>query len=127
MVLDKRVNCSCISGEKRLHVWLCNNDLSVQDVVVGVVTMVHHKRKIDHEACGIAVAVGAGIGFVRWQAVVSQKLVFALAIDDDTSAGAFHFGGDINPSAYIVNRLILKGVWVNRKAERCRRPVCSRR
>ena len=66
----------------------------------------------------MALAVGAGVGIVGREHVIGQKLVVAQPINNDASAGAFQFRGEVNPTADIVNLLILKGVWVNRKTER---------
>ena len=90
VVLYQRENHGAFGGEIGNHVGRANNDLPVQDVVVGVVAAVHHKGEIDYESCRVALAVSAGIGFVGRYAVVSQKLCLALAVDDDASAGAFH-------------------------------------
>ena len=123
MVLDERINRPFVGREEGYHIWLCNNDLPIEDVIVGVVAMVHHKGEIHHKACGVPVAVGASIRLVGRQTVVGQKLIFILAIDDDATTGAFHLGSDVNPSTDEVNLLVLNGIWINREPKRCRWPV----
>ena len=92
MVLDERIHHRALGGEVGNHVKLfVDNDLSVQDVVIGVVAVVDHVWEFDHEACRVALAVSAGIGFIGWQAVVSEEFVLALAVDDDASARTLHF------------------------------------
>ena len=85
--------------------------------------MVNDKGEIHHHACGVAMAIGAGIGLVGRDAVVGQKLGVVHAVDDDASAGAFHVGSDIEPAADKVQLLILQGVRVNRDGCRQDRPV----
>ena len=75
--------------------------------------MVDDKGEVDHESCCVALIVRAGIRLVGWQAVVGEEFVLALAVDDDAPAGTLHFGGDLNPTADIVNLLILKCIRVN--------------
>ena len=118
MVLYQRINHSTIGGEIGNHVRLADDQLTVEDVVVGIVAAVDDEREVHHKTGGGAVAVGAGIGFVGWHAVVGQELGFALPIDDDASAGAFHVGGDVKPATDEVQVMILICVWVNRN--RCR-------
>jgi len=119
VVLNERIHHCALGGELGDHVKrFVDNDLSVQDVVVGIVAVVDHIRKFDHEACRVALAVGAGIGFVGGEAVVGEKFILALAVDDDASARTLHFGGDVNPAADEVNLLILKCIRVNREGER---------
>lgn len=113
MILDERVDGYALSGEVGNHIRLSHYDLSIQDVVIGVVAMVDHKREVHHEACGVTLAIGTGVGFVRGQSVVGKEFVLALPVDDDASTRAFHFGSDVNPSADEVNILILKSVRVN--------------
>jgi len=114
VVLDEWIHHRAFGGEVGNHVKLfVDNDLSVQDVVVGIVAAVDHVRKVDHKACRVTLAVGAGVGFIGWQAVVGEKFVLALAVDNDASARALHFGGDVNPAADEVNLLILKCIRVN--------------
>ena len=85
--------------------------------------MVNDKGEIHHHACGVALAIGAGIGLVGRDAVVGQKLGVVHAVDDDASAGAFHVGSDIEPATDEVQLLILQGVGVNRDGCRQDRPV----
>lgn len=123
MVLDKRVDWNALGGEVGNHVGLGDDDLSVQDIVVGVVAMVDHKGEIDHESGGVPLAIGAGVRLVGGQTVVGQKFVLTLAEDDDSPTGAFHFRGKINPSTGKVNLLILKQVRVDGERERRSGPV----
>ena len=113
MVLAEREYRGAVGGETGDHIGLADDDLSVQDVVVGVVTMVDDKGELDHEACRVALAVGAGVRLVGRQAVVGQELRVAVTVDDDASAGAFHFGGDVDPSAYEIKILILKRIGID--------------
>ena len=119
----QRINHGAVGGKIGNHVGLADDDLPVEDVVVGVVAAVHHKGEVHHKSRRVALTVGAGIGLVGRYAVVSQKLVVAHAVDDDASAGAFHIGGDVDPSAYEVQVLILHGVRVNRNRVGQERPV----
>ena len=91
MVLDEGENRSAIRGEIRNHVRLSDDDLPVQYVIVGVVATVDDEREVHHQTRGVALAVGAGIWLVGRESVVGQELRFALAVDNDASAGAFHF------------------------------------
>lgn len=91
MVLDERIHGHALGGEVGNHIGLGDDDLSVQDVVVGVIAVVDYKGEVDYEACRVSFAVGAGIGLVGWQTVVGEEFVLALAIDDDASACALHF------------------------------------
>lgn len=113
MVLAERENRGAVGGETGDHVGLADDDLSVQDVIVGVVAMVDDKGELNHEASGVALAVGAGVRLVGRQAVVGQKLRVAVTVDDDASAGAFHLGGDVDPSAHEVKVLILKRIGID--------------
>ena len=113
MILDERENRSAICWEIWHHIGLADDKLSIQDVVVSVVAMVDDKGEVDHESCRVALAVRTGIGFVGWQTVVGKKFVLALAVDDDAPAGALHLRGDVNPTADVVNLLILKRVRVD--------------
>ena len=123
VVLDERIHGYTLCGEVGNHVWLGNDDLSVQDVVVSVVASVNHKGEVDHKARRVALAIGAGVRLVGRQAVVSEKLVVVLAVNDDTSACAFHLGGEVNPTADEVNLLILNRVGINRERKRHGWPV----
>ena len=90
VVLYERVNHLLIGLENGNHVGFGDDDLPVQDIVVGIVAAVHHEGKVDYKASGVALAIGAGIRCVGWQAVISEELVLALAVDDDATACAFH-------------------------------------
>ena len=118
VVLNQRINHRAISGKIGNHVWFTDNELAVQDVVVGVVASVDNEREVHHKTGGVALTVGAGIGFVGWHSVVSQKLRVALPVNDDASAGAFHIGGDVKPAADEVQIIILICVGIYRY--RCR-------
>ena len=100
MVLDERKDGSTIGGEIRNHIGLADDELSVQDVIISVVAVVDDEGKIHHHSCSVALAVGAGVGFVGWHAVVDKKLVVVVAVHDETSACAFDGGGDILPFAH---------------------------
>ena len=81
--------------------------------------MVDNKHTVlDHKAGGVAMAVGAGIRLVGRNAVVSQELRVAKAVNDDASAGAFDIGGDVEPAADEVEFLVFYGVGVNRDGRR---------
>lgn len=123
MVLYERVNRCAVGGKTGYFVGLGNDDLSVKDVVIGIVAAVDDEREVYHKTAGGAMAVGAGIGLVGRNAVVGQKLRVALAVDDDTSAGAFHIGSDIEPPAHEVQVVVLHGVWINRDRGGENRPV----
>ncbi len=123
VVLNQRINHGAVGGEIGNHVGLSDDDLAVQDVVIGVVATVDDKGEVHHKSRRVALAVGAGIWFVGRYAVVGQKLVVAYAIDDNASAGAFHIGGDVNPSTYEVQILILHGVRINRNRVGQERPI----
>ena len=81
------------------HVGFGDDDLPIQNVVVGIVATVHHEGKVDHESRGVALAVGASVGVVGGQTVVCQKLSLALAVDDDATACAFHLRSEVDPAA----------------------------
>ena len=98
VILNERVNHLLIGLENGNHV-RADDDLTIQNVVVGIVAAVHHEGKVDHEASGVALAIGAGIRVVWGQTVIGQKLRLALSIDDDTAACAFNVGSEINPFA----------------------------
>ncbi len=123
VVLDERINHVGIGLENGNHVGFGDDDLPVQDVVVGVVAAVDDKGEVDHEARGIALAVGAGIGKVGRQAVVGEEFVLALAVNDDASARAFHLRGKVDPTADSVQLVILHRVGINREAKRRGRPI----
>lgn len=63
-VLDQGEYRGAVGGEVGNHVWLADDDLSIQDIVVCVVAMVDDKGEIHNHSRGVALAVGAGIGFV---------------------------------------------------------------
>ena len=112
-VLYEREHRYALGGKVGDHVGLGHDDLSVQDVVVGVIALVDDERKVDDESGGVALAVGAGVGVVGRNAVVSQKLGLAHPVDDDASAVAVRVAGEILPSADGVQRLILDAVGIN--------------
>lgn len=114
MVLNEGINCRAISGETGYLVGFGNDDLSVEDVVIGVVAMVDNEWEVNHKAGGAAMAVGAGVGLVGRNAVISQKLRLALTVDNDAAAGAFHIGSDVEPTAHEVQVVILHGVRIDR-------------
>jgi len=114
MVLYERVNRSAVGGKAGYFVGFGNDDLSVKDVVIGIVAAVDDEREVYHKTAGGAMAVGAGIGLVGRNAVVGQKLSVALTVDDDAPAGALHVGSDIEPPAHEVQVVVLHGVWINR-------------
>ena len=70
VVLDEREDGGAVRGKIRNHVRLSYDDLPIQDVIVGVVATVDDERKVHHQTCGVALAVGAGIRFVGWESVV---------------------------------------------------------
>ena len=114
VVLYQRIDHGAVGGEIGNHVGLCYNELSVQDVIVGVIATVDDKRRIHHKSGGVALAVGAGIGFIGWHPVKGKELRVALPINDDASAGAFHVGSNVDPSAHRIQIMILHRVRVNR-------------
>ncbi len=118
VILDKWIHRHAFSREIWDHVRLGNDDLSVQYVVVGVVATIHHKGEVDHKACRVALAVGAGVRFIGWKTVVGEKFILAQTVNDDTSASAFYLGSEVYPAADEVNFLILKGVWIYRERKR---------
>lgn len=123
MVLNQRINHGAVGGEVGNHVRLSDDELPVQDVVVGIIAAIDDEREVHHKTSGIAVAVGAGIGLVGRHAVVSQELGIALPIDDNTSAGAFHLRGDVKPAADEIQIMILIGVGIYRNRVRQNRPI----
>ena len=90
VILNQRINHRAVGGKIGNHVWFTDNELAVQDVVVGVVASVDNEWEVYHKTGGVALTVGAGIRFVGRHAVVGQKLRVALPVYDDTSASAFH-------------------------------------
>ena len=123
MVLYERVNRSAVGGKTGYFVRFGNDDLSVKDVVIGIVAAVDNEREVYHKTGSIAMAVGAGIGLVGRNAVVGQKLRVALTVDDDAPTGALHVGSDIEPPAHKVQVVILHGVRINRDRGWENRPV----
>ena len=123
MVLYQWIHRRAVGGETGNHVGFADDELSVQDIVISVVAAVNDKGEIHHHSGGVAMAVGAGVGLVGRYAVVGQKLCFALSVDDDASAGAFHICGDVNPATDEVNLIVLHGVGVDRDGRWQDRPV----
>ena len=100
VVLDQGIDGGAVDREVGHHVEVfADDDLSVEDVVVGVVAMVDHVGEIDHQARSVALAVGAGVGVVGRDAVVGQELVVAQFVYDDAAAGAFDVGRQVEPAA----------------------------
>lgn len=112
VVLDEREDGGAVRGKIRNHVRLSDDDLPIQDVIVGVVATVDDERRVHHQTRGVALAVSAGIGFVGRHAVVGEKLRFAIAENDDASAGAFNVCCDVNPVEEVAQRMIMLGRWV---------------
>lgn len=123
VVLNQWVNDIAVGGEIGNHIGFTDDELAVQNVVVGVVAEVDDKGEVDHEACGVAVAVGTGIGFVGRHTVEGQELGVALAVHDDASACALHISGDVNPAAHEIQVIILHGVGVDGDGIRQYRPI----
>ena len=113
MILDERENRSAICWEIWHHVGLADDKLSIQDVVVSVVAMVDDEWGVCHHTGGVALAVGAGIGFIGRHTVVGKKLVVTIAVDDDTTAGALKRRGDIFPTAHKPKVVVLVIVQVD--------------
>ena len=61
--------------------------------------MVDDEWGVCHHTGGVALAVGAGIGFIGRHTVVGEKLGVAIAVDDNATACAFHWGDKVFPSA----------------------------
>ena len=57
--------------------------------------------------------VGAGIGCVGRKTVVGDELVLRITIHDDASACAFWVGGEIHPTTYHVEFLVMEIVGIN--------------
>ena len=114
VVLNQWINHRAVGGEVGNLIGFGNDELSVEDVVIGVVAKVDDEGEIHHEAGGVALIVGAGVGLVGRNAVIGQKLRVALTVDDDAPAGAFHVGSDVAPSAHEVQVIVLHGVRINR-------------
>ena len=64
MVLDEGENRGAVRGKIRNHIRLSDDDLSVQNVIIGVVAAVDDEGEIHHKACRVALVVGASIGLV---------------------------------------------------------------
>ena len=90
MVLYQRIHHRASGGEVRNHIWLLDDELSIEDIVIGVVAVVEDKWEIHNETSGVSLTIGTGVGLVRWHAVVCEKLGIALSVNDDASTGAFH-------------------------------------
>lgn len=115
VILHQGEDDGAISGEVGHHVEiLADDDLSVEDVVIGIIAMVDHVREFYHEACGIALAVGAGVGVVGRDAIVGQKLVVAGVKDDDATAGAFNVSNDIDPIVIVFQVMPLICTWIQK-------------
>ena len=74
MVLNEWVYHDAISGETRDLVGCGNDNLSIQDIVIGIVASVDHKWEVDDKSCGVALTVGAGIWKVGRDSIVSKEL-----------------------------------------------------
>jgi len=114
VVLYQRIHHGAIGGETWNHVGLADDELSIQNVIIGIVAAVEDKGKFYNHSRGVSLTVGAGVRLVGRHSVVGQKLSVALSVDDDAPAGAFHIGGDIEPAADEVQFLILQRVRINR-------------
>ena len=106
MVLYQGVHHRAIGGEIRNLIGSGNDDLPIQDIIIGIVASVYHKGEVHHQTGRVAVAVGAGIGLVGWEAVVGKKLVGTQSVNDDASAGALDFRGDVKPITYKIKFVI---------------------
>ena len=65
--------------------------------------MVNDKGVVHNHSCGVALAVGAGIGLVgRHPVVGSERIAKVVSIgsveNDDATACAFYLGGDVFPA-----------------------------
>ena len=93
MVLDEREHRGAVGREIRNHVGRGNKDLSVQDVVISIVAFVDNPSAVHHQTRGVALAVGAGVGFVGWHTVIGNEFIgigFRGVKNDDAPTGAFH-------------------------------------
>jgi hypothetical protein len=61
--------------------------------------LVDDEREVHHQACGVALAVGAGVRLVWGHTVEGEKLVVAITVDEDAAAGAFQGRGKVLPAA----------------------------
>ena len=114
MVLYQGIHHRAIGGEIRNLIWSGNDDLPIQNIIIGVVASVDHKGEVHHQTGRVAVAVGAGIGLVGRKAVVGKKLVGALSVYYDASTGDLDFRGDVKPITYKIEVVILLCVGINR-------------
>ena len=90
--------------------------------------MVNNEGVIHNHSCGVAFAVGAGIGVVGRHSVVgSERVVKIVGVGPtenyDASAGAFHFGSYVFPSADGMQILVLHLVGIDRDRIRQKWPV----
>ena len=123
MILHQGENNGAIGGKVGNHVKVVADDeLAVQDVVIGVVAMVDHIRELDYQTRSVALLVGTGVWVVRRDAVVGQKFVVVEFVYDDASACAFDIGCQVKPSANEVQFLVLKRVGINGNVGRQDRP-----
>ena len=122
-VLNQGINHRASGGEIGNLFWLLDDELPVKDIVIGIIATVDDKWKINHKSGGVALAVGAGIGFVGGHAVIGQKLRFTLPIDDDASAGTFHVRSNVEPVANKVQIIILRGIRIYRYWCKQYRPI----
>lgn len=124
MVLDQGKDGGAVDGEIGHHIEVfADDDLSVEDIVVGIIAMVDYIRELDHQTRGVALAVGASVGVVGREAVVGQKLIVAQFVDDDAAAGAFNVGCQVEPAADEVQFLVLQGVGIDGDVGRQDRPI----
>lgn len=112
VILNQRINHRAVGGKIGNHVWFADDELSVHDVVVGVVTAVDNEWVVHHKTGGVALSVGAGVGFVGWHTVEGEKLVVGIAEDDDATACAFNVCCDVNPVEKVAQGMIIPGRWV---------------
>ena len=90
--------------------------------------MVDDKGEVNHEACRVALAVGAGIRLVRGQTVVGNESIFHVfgigpAENNNASAGTFYIGSDVFPSSNGIQILVLYLVEIDRDRIRQKWPV----
>ena len=112
VVLDEWEDGGAVRGKIRNHVRLSDDDLPIQDVIVGVVATVDDPSAVYHQSRGVTLAVGAGVRLVGRHAVVGEKLIVAVAEDDEASAGTFNICCDVNPIERVAQRMINFGRWV---------------
>ena len=129
VVFDERIHYRTVGGEVGNHAKLfVDDDLSVQDVVVGVVAVVDHPATVDDQPRGVALAVGAGIGRVGWHPVVGDKLVVEIVgvrrmENNDASTRAFNGSDDVFPAAHKPQVMVLIVVQVDFDRVGQNRPV----